>query len=186
MLRFCDTNTKLVKKVDKLFKKYDYQNRYFGELKAICGDIFEEQKQNGGTICTASNPEFKMGGGLDFAIRQRFEIDNPKEFKKDGNLFYLITVDENYKSSEKIIQRALCGVFGFRKYNLILTGIGTGIGGLSDNDFLELLEKILEADMSGANMSRANMSGANMRGANMSEADMCEADMSGADMSGAD
>jgi uncharacterized protein YjbI with pentapeptide repeats len=198
MLRFCDTNQKLVKKVDTLFKNYDYNSKFFGELKAIHGDIFKEKEKNGGRICTASNPSFNMAGGLDLAISKKFEVENPKEFYFNNDIFYLITVDENLKSSKKIIQRALCGVLCYRNKDLIITGIGTGIGGLSDEDFIDYLDKILIGNMSGANMSGAdmsdtnmrranmsdtNMSGANMRRANMSDTNMSDTNMSGANMS---
>ena len=153
-LTFCDKNKNLVKKVDTLFKKYK-KNEAGLELKAVSQDIFKYQAKNGGLICSASNPDFNMAGGLDSLISKNFpeEVKMAKEFNMTDNLFFLITVDKNIKSSKEIIRRALAGVFAYRDNNLILTGIGTAIGGLDESIFLEELERILNADLSYANLS---------------------------------
>jgi hypothetical protein len=72
-----------------------------------------------------------MGGGLDLAIKKKYpeECNSLKEFVWTDNLFPLITVDNDIKSSKEIIRRCLAGIFGYRyRFNFILTGIGTAIG----------------------------------------------------------
>ena len=168
-LTFCDKNKNLVKKVDTLFKKYK-KNEAGLELNAVSQDIFKYQAKNGGLICSASNPDFNMAGGLDSLISKNFpeEVKMAKEFNMTNNLFFLITVDKNIKSSKEIIRRALAGVFAYRDNNLILTGIGTAIGGLDESIFLEELERILNADLSYANLRSADLLSADLSYANLS------------------
>ncbi len=183
-LTFCDKNKNLVKKVDTLFKKYK-KNEAGLELKAVSQDIFKYQAKNGGLICSASNPDFNMAGGLDSLISKNFpeEVKMAKEFNMTNNLFFLITVDKNIKSSKEIIRRALAGVFAYRDNNLILTGIGTAIGGLDESIFLEELERILNADLSYANLRSADLRSADLRYADISSADLFSANLLSADLS---
>jgi len=186
-LTFCDKNKNLVKKVDTLFKKYK-KNEAGLELKAVSQDIFKYQAKNGGLICSASNPDFNMAGGLDSLISKNFpeEVKMAKEFNMTNNLFFLITVDKNIKSSKEIIRRALAGVFAYRDNNLILTGIGTAIGGLDESIFLEELERILNADLSYANLRSADLRSADLRYADISSADLFSANLRSADLRSAD
>jgi hypothetical protein len=56
------------------------------------------------------------------------EVKNLKEFVWTDNLFPIITVDENIKSSKSIILRCIAGIYAYRtKFNFIITGIGTSI-----------------------------------------------------------
>ena len=71
MIIFCDKNKDLVKKVKKLIKD---TNCSFARVSKF-DDVFKEQEKNGGLICTASNPNFSMGGGLDLQIKKKFNID---------------------------------------------------------------------------------------------------------------
>ena len=161
-LIFCDFNESLVNKVKTLFYQ-NQNNKWNTELEAVHGDIFECQKQNQGyKICTASNPDFEMGGGLDKLIADKFgdEIDKPKEFNYTDNIFYTVSVNNDLKATKEIITRALIGIFGYRHKNLIFSGIGTAIGGMSEEDFLECLEKAL---------SSANLSSADLRSADLSQ-----------------
>ena len=186
-LTFCDKNKNLVKKVDTLFKKYK-KNEAGLELKAVSQDIFKYQAENGGLICSASNPDFNMAGGLDSLISKNFpeEVKMAKEFNMTNNLFFLITVDKNIKSSKEIIRRALAGVFAYRDNNLILTGIGTAIGGLDESIFLEELERILNADLSYANLRSADLRSADLRSADLRYADLSYANLRSADLLSAD
>ncbi len=186
-LIFCDLNESLVKKVKELFKQ-NQNNKWNTELEAVCGDVFECQKQNEGyKICTASNPDFHMGGGLDKLIADRFsqEIGKLKEFDYTDDIFYTISVDSDLKATEKIITRALIGIFAFRYVNLIFTGLGSSIGGMSEDDFLECLKKVVSADLHYANLSNANLSSANLSNADLHSADLHYANLSNANLSSA-
>jgi hypothetical protein len=179
-LSFVDKNESLVKKVSELFEKYK-RNKAGFELIAECGDVFKYQKENGGKICTASNPDFNMAGGLDALIAKKFpeEVKEAEEFRWTENLFFLLTVDKNLKSSQKIIARSLAGVYAYRyKFDVILTGIGTGIGGLKEDDFVYELERLLNADLSSADLRSADLSYANLSYADLSSADLSYANLS--------
>ena len=125
---FCDMNESLVKKVDTLFKKFE-TNKWNINFYTHYGDIFEYQKENGGLISTASNCSFSMGGGLDAQISMKFpkEVKEAKEFNITDNLFFTITVDSYIKATEKIIERALIGAFGYSEKEIIRSGFGTSI-----------------------------------------------------------
>jgi hypothetical protein len=169
-LSFIDKNKELVKEVKKLFDKYK-NNKLDWELIAKVDDVFEYQEKNGGKICSASNPDFTFSGGLDALIAKKFpeEIKDAREFKWTDNLFFLITVDKNIKSSSKIIARSLAGVLFYRyEFDIILTGIGTGIGGLSIKYFIIELEKLLNADLRSADLRFANLISANLSSADLS------------------
>ena len=186
-LIFCDLNKSLVSKVRTLFKQYK-TNKWNVELEAVTGDIFKCQKKNiGFKICTASNPDFNMAGGLDKLILDKFggEINNPQEFCWDNNVFYTISVNTNLVATKEQAKRALIGIFGYKAKNLIFSGLGTAIGGMSEEDFLIVLEEVLGADLSYADLSYADLSGANLRGANLSGANLSYADLSYAELSGA-
>jgi len=94
-----------------------------------------------------------MSGGLDLQIAKKYpnEINNAHEFKKTQHLFFTISVDRNKKSSKKKMFRALSGVFLHHintNQTILLSGLGTGIGGLTEDDFLEVMEKVCSADLS--------------------------------------
>jgi len=129
---FTDLNEKLVTKVKKIHK--ETINNTHCELIAVNLDVLKTKKKYpNALIITASNPDFNMGGGLD-------------AFKFTNNLFFIKSCDENLKTNKKIIQRALLGVyFASRKNDIIITGIGTQIAGLSINDFLDEYKKFIFA-----------------------------------------
>jgi len=187
-LTFVDKNKSLVKKVKELFESVENKTSF--TLDTYCWDVFEYKKKNTDfKICTASNPSFSMGGGLDWAIKKKYpeECNNLKEFVVTNNLFPLITVDSNIKTDRQIIRRCLAGIFAYRyKYNLILTGIGTAIGWLYENILLEELKRFLSADLSSANLISANLSSADLLSADLSSANLSYADLHSADLSYAD
>ncbi len=187
-LTFCDTNKKLIKKVAQLFEQYE-DNKTGWTLKiSKYNDVFKEQKKNGGLICTASNPGFYMDGGLDLKLKNHFHIieENIKEFQATKDIFPIITVDKTCHSNRDIIRRALCGIFAYRyKYDFILTGIGTAIGGLDEEIFLEELERILNANLCYANLINANLYSANLSYANLANTNLSDANLRYADLYGA-
>jgi len=187
-LIFCDLNESLVNKVKALFDQ-NQNNKWDVKLEAVCNDIFECQKQNQGyKICTASNPDFKMGGGLDKLIADKFsdEIDDPKEFSWTDNIFYTVSVNSNLQATKEIITRALIGIFGYRHKDLIFSGLGTAIGGMSEDDFVECLKNVLRyANLRRANLSSADLSSADLSYANLSYANLSSANLSSANLSSA-
>ena len=186
-IAFVDKNKSLCKKVEKLFEEYKHTPR---ELDVYCGDVFKYKKQHPSfRICTASNPDFTMGGWLDLAIAKNYpeEVKLLKEFWITENLFGLVTVDRELKTNKLKIRRCLAGVYAYRyTIDVILTGIGTGIGELSEDDFLGELKRFLSANLSSANLSSADLSYANLSYADLSYADLSYANLSYANLRSAD
>lgn len=142
-ITFIDRNTSLVEKVKKAVKHFPVK------IEVKEGDIFNEE----GVIVSASNPSFSMGGGLDAQIAKRFPeesalVQKKKKMQQIGDVMFVVTVDENIKASRDIVDEALA--FAFNKKNhlkpdqtLLVTGLGTAIGGLDEDDFVWLFLKNL-------------------------------------------
>ena len=143
MLIFCDQNKSLVEKVKAVMPA-----DFWGEpIKVIEGDIFQVAKDNGCLIATASNPQFTMGGGLDALIKNNFpeECKKPVAWTKSEHLYFVLTVDDKIQTGKEIVKTALMNIFGNRHLNIAFTGLGTGIGDLSEDDFIEVLKSVLIA-----------------------------------------
>lgn len=137
-IKFIDTNKELVKKVKKAIPHFQYE---IGDIM----DIYNKTKN--AVIVTASNPDFNMSWWLDRVIYDNFkEICDKKEKNGENerieNIIFTITVDKNLKSSKKLIYQALQTImrYGEEDETILLTGLGTGIGWLSDDDFIEVLK----------------------------------------------
>jgi uncharacterized protein YjbI with pentapeptide repeats len=184
---FCEKNKELLKKVKEVFKN-ETNNLHCELITEI--DVFKAKKKYpNALITTTSNPDFSMGGGLDALIKEKYpeQCQIPREFKFTKDLFFTITVDKNIKSSKSIVQRALLGIyFASRKNDIIFTGLGTGIGGLSIDDFISELKKFVNADFSYADFSFANFYSADFSFANFYSADFSSANFYSADFSSAD
>lgn len=184
MIIFTDTNKELINEVKKInFSNSNLHTEVIIEDK----DVLEVKKQYpDALIVTASNPEFKAGGGLDAVLSKEYseQWKEAQEFKFTKDLFFVVSCDNNIKSSRAIIKRALLGVyFASRKHNIILTGIGTSIAGLSINEFIEELKLFSNADFSFANFRTANFIDANFSSANFSDADFSNANFRNVDFS---
>jgi len=186
---FCDSNKELVAKVKEVIEN-NKNNLHCELIVDTSGDVLEcKEKHPDAKIVTASNPKFDMGGGLDLILKTKYaeQCQTAREFKTTNDLFFVVSVDNDLKSTRKIIQRALLGVyFCSRKNDIILTGLGTGVGGLSSKDFIKELALFIQADFSGANFRLADFRLANFRLADFRLADFSGADFSRADFSGAD
>ena len=184
---FCEKNKELLKKVKEVFK--NETNNLHCEL-IIETDVFKAKKKYpNALITTTSNPDFSMGGGLDALIKEKYpeQCKSPREFKFTKDLFFTITVDKNIKSSKSIVQRALLGIyFASRKNDIIFTGLGTGIGGLSIDDFISELKKFVNANFRSANFRFANFNSADFSFANFSSANFSYADFRSANFYFAD
>jgi len=131
-----DKNEKLIARIKKEIP----------DLEAVVGDVFKEAKKYNAYIATASNPSFSMEGGLDGEIAKRFpkEIKYIKEHCLTEHLFPIVSVDANLKSTKEILTRALVQVFyaNYVDRPVVLTCIGTGIGGYHEDDFISLLKDV--------------------------------------------
>jgi len=185
-LVFIDKNEELVRRVSALFEKYK-TNKWDYELEARVGDI---SKERDGIFVTASNPEFLAGGGVDGVLAKRFKSQwkDLKEGVKADNLFPVVSVGKDRCAEEWRVMRSLSLVFLLlrNESRVVLTGIGTGIGGLSVNNFCKLLENVLRADLSSADLSSADLSSADLSSADLSSADLSSADLRSANLSFAD
>ena len=134
MIYIVDKNKELIEMVAKVVKDCDF-------MEAHCGDIFEFAEEKGCRIATASNPGFDMAGGLDAEIADRFpgEVKELKEFVHTENLFPIISVDSNKKANKDIVLRAMAGVYAYhRKFDIAISCIGTGIGGLNQDEVIDI------------------------------------------------
>ena len=179
-LIFCDKNKELCEKVKEL-EIPDLVVENMDILK--CKEKYPDFK-----ICTASNPDFSAGGGLDKILKDKYpeEWKQAKEFNITENLFFVVSVDNTITDSN-VITRALAGVLGYKHKDLIITGIGTAIGNLDISIFLDLVKKIIRsADLSFANLRSADLRSADLSFANLRSADLSSADLSSADLRSAD
>jgi hypothetical protein len=167
---FCDENKELCQAV---------KEAVVDKIEVVCGDVIKEhQKRPNSRIVTASNPDFSPDGGLDKALSDKGWFTAAREFFWNDHLFYVVSVDSVRQSSPNIIKRALAGVYACRdRFDLLLTGIGCGVGSLDADTFTRLLTQMLGADLRGASLR-----GADLRGADLGEADLREASLRGADL----
>lgn len=130
-------------------------------LKAIWGDYFKESAQfTRHVLVSASNPIFTFGGGLDRELAYNFpfycELKKKTVFKGNeriGNVCFTITVDERLESNKELVREAIRFSIKNTSDNetLCISGLGTGIGRLSEKDFVEMLiEEIGENKTGGA------------------------------------
>lgn len=138
---FCDLNRELVEEVRKI------------GITAYNMDYFlTTYRTPRPVLMTASNPNWTFGGGLDAIFRGHFpELVKYKQFKggdmeRIANICFCITVDENLRATKEQVKKAI----QFAVYNtdedetLILSGVGTGIGGLSNSDFIKVLKEVVK------------------------------------------
>ncbi len=186
---FCDKNEKLVEEVKKLFKN-EINNTHCELIISEFDDIFKTKKKyNKAKIITASNPNFSMSGGLDLQLKNKYpeQCNNLREFGFEKDLFFTISVDENFKATEYWMIRAMFGAYMCsRKNDIIISGLGTGIGGLGIEKFLIYLKRFINADFRYADLSSADFSSADFRYASFRYANFRSADFSYTNFSSAD
>jgi hypothetical protein len=136
---FVDLNKSLVEKVKKL------------NIEATCADYFLESARTPyPVLVTASNPNFTFGGGIDYHFKKNFPFYCQYKQQKGGgnerigNINFCITVDENYKSNREMVKKAIEYSLTnlLENETLVLSGLGTGIGGLSEDEFVSILEEL--------------------------------------------
>ncbi len=180
----CDKNQELIDALKEL-----NLSKSKTKLEFICGDVIDLHKNTPNSrIVTASNPDFNPAGGLDKLLAEKYEWEDCKEFLWTEDLFYVVSVDKHIQATKEIIQRAMIGVWAYSdKYTMILTGIGTGIGGMSIDDFVRLAKDVfVDADLRFANLYSADLHFADLCYANLHSVDLRYADLHSADLSSAD
>jgi hypothetical protein len=139
-LLFVDLNADLVEKVSTL------------GIESICTDYFQTaNKIHRPVLMTASNPHFSMGGGLDALFAKHYPLIVQHKQAKGGdmeriqNIVFAITVNSYLSASPDIIEKAIR--FAVENTHdgetLLLSGVGTGIGQLTELDFINVLKRII-------------------------------------------
>ncbi len=139
MILFVDKNRDLVDEVIIL------------GIQALCDDYFQAaQKVKNPVLMTASNPLWTFGGGIDAEFRRRFpkiieqKMRRQEWMERKGNICFCVTVDSNLKATKQTVKKAL--QFALRKTKndetLLIHGAGTGIGGLSIHEFIDVLLEV--------------------------------------------
>lgn len=124
----------------------------FAQIPCVLGDYFlEASKVKYPVLMTASNPRWTFGGGIDanFAEKYPFLVQTKRfkggQMERIQNITFTITVDDRYQATKETIKEAI--VFALSTLNesetLVLSGVGTGIGGLSVDDFVQVLKEIV-------------------------------------------
>lgn len=139
MIKFVDLNNNLVEKV-----------RVLG-IDAICADYFTiAYKTLRPVLMTASNPHWSMGGGIDYLFTEHF----PKlcqykkvvggEMERRMNICFCITVNEHLKTDKETVKKAIQFAIDntYEGETLLIHGAGTGIGGLKEDELVEILSEL--------------------------------------------
>jgi hypothetical protein len=139
-LLFCDLNASLVEKV-----------RAIG-MKSVCADYFYIANEvHRPVLMTASNPHFSMGGGIDALFRKHYPlIVSHKQAKGGGmeriqNIIFAVTVDEYLVATPEMIEKAVKFAIDNTDEGetLLLSGVGTGIGGLNESVFVDIAKRVI-------------------------------------------
>jgi O-acetyl-ADP-ribose deacetylase (regulator of RNase III) len=150
MIIFAEKN----KDLKKLFKES------FPDI-GVTDDMFAYPEPK--NIVTCSNKWLSMGGGIDAVIAKKYpkECAQAKEQLgkgtmddlltpfRIGSVVFAVTVDDQFKADPKAIKKALSFIFNRLKDHeetFIFTGMGTGIGGLSPEDFIKLCKEAHETN----------------------------------------
>lgn len=138
-IKIIDTNSKLVEVCKEV------------GLDAICGDYFRESINiPRHVLCTASNPQWTFGGGIDALFYDKFngycvhkQVKGGR-MERIGNIIFAITVGMDYKATKEQVQKAIQFAIDNTADNetLCLSGLGTGIGGLSIKDFVDIMKSV--------------------------------------------
>jgi len=137
MIIFCDLKKDLCHKVAKAIKDNSLKG-----IKVEQGDIMKKR----GLIVSASNPSFTMAGGLDALIAKKYPKEcerarkHPNINQKINNVIFTVTVDNSLTADGDKIAYALGFIKAYAKNNrVLLSGLGTGIGGMDEDTFVEIL-----------------------------------------------
>jgi len=145
-----DKNEKLIALAEERGLNYEF------------GDIFEiaellEERGEHPVICSASNPKYTFGGGLDAEIVRRYPLEcknmqqevaarpNVGPFRI-GDVIFCVTVKEDLSADPYGIDSALQYAKNAVEEDetLLFTGMGCGIGGLDPKKFVGIVERIFK------------------------------------------
>lgn len=147
MIIFCDLNNSLVEKVRAVGIE-SYHDDYFRRASEIQRAV----------MMTASNPQFTFGGGIDAIFTENFpyycqlkKMRRVRGMERIGNIVFAITVNNDYKADKETVKKAIQFALDntYEGETLVLSGVGTGIGGLSEDDFVEILSSITSPNEEG-------------------------------------
>ena len=134
-IKFIDTNKSLCKKVEKL-----------GYFEVFNEDIIKHITSDT-IIVSASNPSFTFWWGIDKLIAEIYPKEcEQKQARKGwneriGKVIFTITVDNNIQASKILLIQSFNSILQLweETETILLTGLGTWIGWLSEDDFIEVL-----------------------------------------------
>lgn len=122
-------------------------------VETIRGDYFlESYRMERPVLMTASNPRFTMGGGLDAEFVRHFpELVRFKQVRGGGmeriaNVVFAVTVGDDLRATAETVEDALRFAIANTDENetLCISGVGTGIGGLSVGEFVSVLADVIK------------------------------------------
>jgi hypothetical protein len=117
-------------------------------IQAVHADYFEASaKIPRHVLCTASNPSYTFGGGIDRFFYEKYphycEIKQLKGGGNEriGNICFTISVSNAIKSNEELVKDAIRFAMDNTDEGetLVLSGLGTSVGLLNEDVFVELL-----------------------------------------------
>jgi len=119
-------------------------------IRAIHGDYFNlSAKIPRHVLCTASNPSFTFGGGIDRHFIENFpHYCETKQLagggnERIGNICFTISVSSRLESNESLVREAIR--FAIENTDptetLCISAIGTGIGQLNEDKFVQILKE---------------------------------------------
>ena len=128
-----DLNEGLIEKI----KSLDFPS--YTNFDIAVGDAITLWQETDAVIVSASNPSFTMGGGLDADIKALRPDDRPTHTNHlIGDVLYCITVDESLQSNYDLVFAAIRDANTLDR-DVIITGLGTGIGHLHTDTFCRAL-----------------------------------------------
>jgi hypothetical protein len=139
-IKFCDLNHNLVDRVREL------------GIEAYCEDYFMfALSVPRHVLVTASNPNYTFGGGIDAIFKSNFSLYceakqyRRSEMERIGNICFCVTVGDDLKATKEQVKKAIQFAIDntYEGETLLLSGVGTGIGGLSEDTFCEILKELL-------------------------------------------
>lgn len=112
-------------------------------------DYFADVQPNE-VLITASNPMWTFGGGIDALFAQKYPDECGTKrllgggMERINDIVFSVTVNENYQATPEIVEKAIR--FGLSTLKdgevLRISCLGTGIGGLSKDNFCAILQRI--------------------------------------------
>lgn len=122
----------------------------------VTDDMFSVSEPK--NVVTCSNKWLSMGGGIDAVIAKKYPkecatakeqlgngtMDNLLTPFRVGNVVFAVTVDDELKADIGAIKNSLTFIFKMLKPHnetFVFTGMGTGIGGLSPEEFINLCKE---------------------------------------------